>query len=90
MDMFQTKNFSNAESGILLRLRMHRNNQYADAFTKFKKDGDKDRLVTKLKQIVEDKELDAKMWQARKEHVQGANRYAHEGVKPAVMAAGLK
>jgi hypothetical protein len=33
---------------------MLRNNQYADAFTKFKKNGDREQLIGKLKEIIEE------------------------------------
>ena len=33
---------------------MLRNNQYADAFTKFKKNGDKEQLISKLKEVIEE------------------------------------
>ena len=33
---------------------MMRNNQYTDAFTKFKKNGDKYQLILKLKEIIEE------------------------------------
>ena len=51
---FNEQNFSNSEGGILLKLRSQRDPQYHQAYLQFQRNGNRDELVSTLKEIIKE------------------------------------